>query len=80
MKYGSVVRSLAGHDKNDFQVVIKTEGDFAYVCNGKGRPIEKPKKKNIKHLKLLNTVLDEKCLKSNKSIKVALSSFLKEFA
>ena len=80
MVYGSVVRSLAGHDKNNFQVVIKTSDGFAYVCDGKSRPLEKPKKKNIKHLKLLNTVLSEKCLRSNKSVRLALRSFFKEFA
>ena len=77
MTYGSVVLSLAGHDKNDFQVVIKMDGDFAFVCNGKSRRIEKPKKKNIKHLKLLNTVLNEECLRSNKSIRLALRFFQK---
>ena len=78
MVHGSIVRSLAGHDKNDFQVVIKAEDDFVYVCNGKSRRLERPKKKNLKHVKKLNTVLDDECLKSNKSIRLALSSFAKE--
>ena len=78
MVYGCIVRSLAGHDKDGFQVVVKTEDNFVYVCNGKSRPLEKPKKKNLKHVKKLNTVLDDECLRSNKSIRLALSSLTKE--
>lgn len=80
MVYGCVVRSLAGHDKNGFQVVVKTDSGFVYVCNGKSRPLERPKKKNFKHVRKLNTVLDNECLRSNKSIRLALSSITKEHA
>ncbi|MDR2074146.1 MAG: hypothetical protein LBP36_02125 [Oscillospiraceae bacterium] len=72
---GSVVRSAAGHDRGDFQLVISVEGEFAWVCDGKHRPLEKLKKKKRKHLFLTNTVLDISSLNSNRAIFKALSLF-----
>ena len=46
---GQIMRSLAGHDKGDFQAVVKLEGSFAYMADGKRRKLEDPKKKKLKH-------------------------------
>ena len=75
MKRGFIVQSLAGHDKGDFQVIFKSDKKFAFVCDGKNRTIEKPKKKNIIHLKFTNKKLEEKFLETNKSLKTALRNF-----
>lgn len=72
---GLVVRSAAGHDKYTFQVVIESCEKYVLVCDGKQRPLERPKKKNFIHLKPTNTVLSEDCLRSNKSIKMNLRPF-----
>ena len=48
---GSVVCSLLGHDKGRMYLVVKLDGDFAYVVDGKFRLKDNPKKKRIKHLK-----------------------------
>jgi len=48
---GSVVCSLSGHDKGRMYLVVKLDGDFAYVVDGKFRLKDNPKKKRIKHLK-----------------------------
>ena len=50
MRKGTVVVSAAGHDKGDLMVVIKADGKFALVVDGKRRLLEKPKRKNMKHL------------------------------
>lgn len=55
---GMIVRSAAGHDKDSFMVITAVEGDFALVCDGKSRKLEKPKRKRLKHLKLTKTVVD----------------------
>ena len=47
---GSVVRSLAGHDKGDYFIVLSMNGEYAYVADGKLRKAETPKKKKLKHL------------------------------
>jgi ribosomal protein L14E/L6E/L27E len=58
LKVGSVVYSAAGHDKGGQFVVIKLEGDFAFIADGGERKLESPKKKRIKHLKITNTSLE----------------------
>ena len=77
MNRGLVVYSLAGHDKGNFQVVINADEKFALVCDGKSRPIERPKKKNIIHLKTTKMSVDEKCLESNKSLRLSLRNLVK---
>lgn len=72
---GLVVRSSAGHDKGDFFVVIRLEDGFAIICDGKRRPLEKMKKKNLKHLFVTNTILHQKSLETNRKIRRALREF-----
>ena len=50
IKVGSIVRSIAGHDKGSLLLVVALEKGYAYVADGKLRKIEKPKKKKLKHL------------------------------
>ena len=73
---GSVVISLAGHDKRDFQVILENDSVYAIVCDGKHRPLEKTKKKKLIHLKVTNTILSEEDLKSNKAIRRCLRPFI----
>ena len=76
LEKGTVVYSLAGHDKGDFQVVVEFDYKYAKVCDGKYRPLERPKKKKLIHIKVTNTVLSEDSLKTNKSIRVSLKPFM----
>lgn len=75
IKKGTVVYSLAGHDKGDFQVIMEFDDKYAKVCDGKHRPIEKPKKKKLIHLKLINVILSKDKLQTNKSVRNALKPF-----
>ncbi len=75
LKKGVVVYSLAGHDKGSFQVVMEFGDDYAMVCDGKYRPLERLKKKNLVHIKLTNKVLSDTELGSNRAIKSALRPF-----
>ena len=45
-----VVRSLAGRDAGELFYVSSTDGEYAYIVNGRDRGLEKPKKKKLKHL------------------------------
>lgn len=76
LEKGTVVYSLAGHDKGNFQVVVEFDDKYAKVCDGKYRPLERPKKKKLIHIKITNTVLNENSLKTNKSIRVSLKPFM----
>ena len=73
---GAVVISIAGREKNQTFLILKTEGNVAYLINGKARPIESPKKKNIKHLQLLNK---DSSLDMNNVTNAEIIKFLKDF-
>ncbi|MDI3481406.1 MAG: hypothetical protein PWQ97_1061 [Tepidanaerobacteraceae bacterium] len=52
---GQLVLSCAGRDKGRFMIVVKILDDkFVYVADGSLRKVENPKKKKIKHLRVLN--------------------------
>ena len=57
---GTVVKAKAGRDYERNFVVTEVCGDGRYVliADGKTRKLDKPKRKNIKHLAVSNTVID----------------------
>jgi large subunit ribosomal protein L14e len=68
---GGVVISKAGRDAGSEFIIIKVPEDrFVYVCDGRIRRIEKPKKKNIRHLEYNGTVIDILNEKLNNNMKV----------
>lgn len=80
-----VVISLNGRDAGKRFVVIGAEDEYVLLADGKGRKIDKPKRKKVKHIKLearahdLNARLTEN-LKSgrratNNEIRRALAAF-----
>lgn len=56
---GMYAISKAGHDKDHFYLIIKEEGDFLYLVDGKGKGIQNPKKKRKKHVQLVKTGVNE---------------------
>ena len=50
---GAIVMAIAGRERNQTFLILKTEGNIAYLVDGKARPIESTKTKNFKHLQLL---------------------------
>lgn len=54
-KNGTVVKAAAGRDcdKNGYFIVTGTdERGFVLIADGKSRPLDRPKHKNPKHLKV----------------------------
>ena len=47
---GDLVFSLSGRDRGSVYLVIQANEKFAVIVNGKTRKVNKPKKKNLKHL------------------------------
>lgn len=74
-KRGLVVRSLRGHDKGGFFVVLECDSTFALICDGKRRTLEKPKKKKLMHLAVTNTAAAEDTMRTNREIRKLLSAF-----
>lgn len=53
---GMLAKSRAGHDKNQIYVILKVDGEYVYLVDGKIRTIEKPKKKNKKHVQIIKYI------------------------
>ncbi|GFI24568.1 hypothetical protein IMSAGC011_03369 [Lachnospiraceae bacterium] len=50
---GFLAYSLAGHDKDTLYLIIEETKDFVYVVDGVIRTLERPKKKNKKHIQII---------------------------
>ena len=50
LKTGMLVESRAGHDKGELYIVTDMDNEFVYVCDGKIRTVDRPKKKKEKHV------------------------------
>ena len=48
-----VVRSCAGRDSGQLFFVVELDESYVYLADGKGRRVEKPKRKKRKHVELL---------------------------
>ena len=68
MEKRKIVISKSGRDKGKWFAVIKTEGNFVYIANGKLRKIENPKKKNIKHVAETKMTINIEETLSNKKL------------
>ncbi|MDR1927992.1 MAG: KOW domain-containing RNA-binding protein [Oscillospiraceae bacterium] len=79
-KTGTVLRSLAGRDKGYLLCAFGGEEDFALVCDGKERPLQRPKRKNRKHLVALEDVmpLEPEALRGNRALRRRLRQIEEE--
>ncbi len=59
--------SRAGHDKGRMYIIVKEEGDFFYLVDGKVRKLDGPKKKRKKHLQIVGTGIDKSLAEKLKS-------------
>lgn len=56
---GMYARSKAGHDKGCLYLIGKAEGEYAYLVDGAGKTLAKPKKKKQKHIQVINRIWKE---------------------
>jgi len=73
MEKGAVVRSLAGRDKGRLLAVMQSDETRVLVCDGKERPVDRPKSKNIRHVEYVGCSLDESETATNRALKKALA-------
>lgn len=71
---GSVVKSIAGHDKNRYFVVVKIDDQYVYIADGKERKLEKPKRKNVKHIAVTSRKFDLNEI-TNKKLRKLLNEY-----
>ena len=59
---GNFATSKAGHDKDTCYVIVKEEGDFVYLCDGRLKTVTDPKKKRKKHIQIIKRTVSEEIL------------------
>lgn len=57
---GMLAVSRAGHDRNDTYVIIDEEGEYVYLADGQTRTVDRPKRKNKKHIQVIKKVKMDK--------------------
>lgn len=72
---GCVVKSAAGRDKGRMLLVFGTEQNRVLICDGKERPLQRPKQKNPRHLILTGIRLNDEDTVTNRALKKALRQF-----
>lgn len=56
---GQLATSKAGRDKGVLYVITAQQGDFVYLCDGRLRAPDRPKKKRIRHIQPIKDRVDE---------------------
>ena len=73
LEKGTVVRSLAGRDKGKLLAVMQSDESCVLVCDGKERPVDRPKSKNIRHVESVGVSLSENETATNRALKKAIA-------
>lgn len=77
---GFLAYSLAGHDKGNLYFIIEETRDSVYVVDGAVRTLDRPKKKNKKHIQIIkkkNQRIDISSV-TNEEIKHIIKLYLKD--
>ncbi len=73
LEIGRIVTSRAGRDEGQsFVVVGRLDRKHVLVSDGEKRPLERPKKKNVRHLRVHQARADEL---SNQDIRLILGKY-----
>ena len=72
---GQIVKSLAGHDKDSYYMIVRVEGNFIWAADGTRHKLEDPKKKNIRHVQLIKAYVPDE----DRDKDVAIQHFLKSY-
>ena len=72
---GRVVVSAAGRDKGRLLAVVGTKNGAVLVCDGKERPLNRAKRKNLRHLIVTGHRLDEESLATDLRLRRTLRQF-----
>jgi hypothetical protein len=55
---GSVIRSLSGHDRHQIFLVMRVNEGYAWLADGANRRHERPKKKKVRHVRMLGQLAE----------------------
>lgn len=74
---GYLVYSMAGHDKGRVYAVISENDTYVWLADGDIRTMENLKKKNRKHVQLINKKIESQAV-TNETIKWAIKLYCKD--
>ncbi len=83
-RIGSFAISKAGHDKGSCYVIVGEEEDFVYLCDGRLKKLQAPKRKRKKHIQVINRTVNSELLKkftekiTDEEIKYEIKQYLKQ--
>ena len=75
MVKGQIVCSKAGSDRNGFSVITEVGEKVVYICDGKRYKLQKPKRKNIKHIAPTKEILSTENISTDKALRKALAEY-----
>ena len=75
LKIGSVVKADAGRDSGSYFAVTEISGTSCFIADGKSRKLSSPKRKNIKHIR----ITDSMGIDGNNNCTVAMNIFCYEY-
>ena len=70
---GELVICIAGREKDRLMCVIQFDEKYVYVCDGKERLLNNPKRKNPKHIVKTNKQLPDNMFLTDRALRKALS-------
>lgn len=85
---GEFATSKAGHDKDRLYLIVGEEGECVYLCDGRLRGVEHPKKKKKKHIQIIHSSAQDALIQSiqqnlpgeqdeiNRQIRMTLEDYL----
>ena len=75
-----IIESLAGRDKGKYFYVIDMEDNYVLIADGKGRKLEKPKRKKLKHVRRVSRTETRVAVKIQNGDKVLNSELRRDLA
>ena len=75
-----IIESLAGRDKGWLFYVMDTEESYVLIADGRGRKLENPKRKKLKHVRRVSRTETRVALKIRNGDKVLNSELRRDLA
>ena len=70
---GELVMCIAGREKDRLMCVAEFDGKYVYLCDGKERKLDNPKRKNPKHVKKTEKQISDIMCSTDRALRKALS-------
>ena len=74
LEIGSIVKSMAGKDKDSYFCVVELNDSYCFLRDGKIHKLDNPKRKSFKHVIKTPYKLQSEALQVNKHLKKAIDS------